>query len=544
MTIKGLIKNINQKEWLFLGCVTIAIILLTTFPFVYRQLTTPEDDYYLGVPQLNRMDYFNYFSYIEQARQGNFLFENFYTTEKQSRIIFNPFFLILGLIAKVARLSAVITFQLARIILIPVFIFIYYLFLSFLLRNKLKQKICLAITCFAGGLGIFLLSFDFSLIFRSMEFWIPEAITFLSLYTNALFIFSLSLIVFVLLLMLMAIKNKKYKYSVLAGLTGLILFQSHPYHMPTIFAILGIFCFLVVLKQKKYFPLKHLLIFTIISTPTLVYYYWMSSHWLTIHRISQAIPLGYTPSPLIVFISYGLLLPWTIIGWIFLLKKQKKQITDLFLIIWLPVHIILIYSPIPLQRRLIEGLHLIICILATIGLFVIGQKIKNTYLYKKWLTNTINNKTINFVLSLGFLILIMSSNVLWLYADSTHFFRVTMTTITQDEFSSLQWIKQNTPQTTIILASDLDINNIIPGMALRKVYIGHICETLFCKNKIQQTKWFWETNDNDQKKIEFLRKNNINYLVDCLENNIFQPQAKDYLEMVFKNNTISVYHIK
>ncbi len=562
MTIKTLIKNLDKKERLFLIFMAVIVILATTLPYAYGYLKSPKNTYFLAVSGLNKVDYPNYFSYIEQVKQGHFLFEDYYTTEPQPRIIFNLFFLILGLLAKIFHGSAVAVFHIARIILIPVFIFIFYLFTSFLFKEKIKQKICLVLACFSSGLGFVLFPFikNFSPWQQPMDLWIPEAVTFLTFYTNPLFIFSLILIVSVFFFMLLALENKSYKnpslrsgtlkfkrfkilwlnykYAIFAGVSGLVLFQIHPYHFPTIFFVLGMFWLALFFQEKKinWMFFKYGLVFFIITLPSLLYYYWLSSsHWLTIQRINQAIPVGFTPPFIPFLISYGLLWPFVIIGIYFLVKNKKINHFSLFLITWLLAQITLIYLPFPLQRRMSEGLHLVICILAAFGVFVLYQKIKRQ---EKFIF--LKNKFLWIVL---FIFLFTCSNI-FIVSQDIIFFSHKSVSLRQEIIASMTWLKENSLKNSAVLSSpDLEINNLVPAFAVRKVYAGHGCETAYFARKIKEVDWFFETNDYDQKKQKFLKENNLNYVLIYKEDHLFQPEKKEYLKKVFENNLVGVYRV-
>ena len=503
MTIKQLGQNINKKEWLFLAIIALLTILATSVPYLYGYLTAPENTYFLAVSGVNRVDYPNYFSYIEQVRSGHLLFKDLYTTEPQPRIILNLFFLGLGLIAKLFHLSAIAIFQITRIILIPVFIFIFYLFTKLIFKKKQKQKICLFLVCFSSGLGATFLPWLLNLPLYNlpnqlpMDLWVPEAITFFTFYTNPLFIFSLSLIISIFLLMLLGLENKGYKYSIAAGVLGLVLFQIHPYHFPTIFLTLGLFWLFIFFKKQKinWAFLKQCCVFFIVSLPSLVYYWWLSTtHWLTIHRISQAAPAVLTPSLVSFILSYGLLWPLVIIGVYSILKNKKFNNYSLFLITWLISQIFLVYSPLPLQRKLSEGLHLILCVLATLGLFFLYQKLIKVSFWQKsvWLKN-------KFLWLILFMILFSFSNI-YIIARDIKYFSHPCLSVEKSVIQSMTWLRKNSSEQNIILSdTGLIIGNLLPAFAVRKVYAGHGAETAYAKNKEKEVSWFLGTNNHDQR---------------------------------------------
>lgn len=537
MNLKQTIKSINKEEWRFIVLVIFFVVLFTSLPYIYGYLAAPENTYSLAVSSLNRFDYPNYFSYIEQVKSGHFLFQDLYTTEPQPRIIFNLFFLILGLIAKAFNLSAVIIFQLSRIILIPIFLFILYVFISFLFKEKLKRKICLTLVCFSSGLGFWFLPWlsNLPLLRQSMDLWVPEAITFLTLYTNPLFTFSLTLIISIFGLMLLGLKNRNCKYAITAGILGLVLFQVHPYHIPTIFLIFGLFWLVLFLKEKRinWHFFKCYLIFALISLPSILYYFWLSTtHWLTAHRITQAIPDGLSPPFFSLIISYGLLWPLTLAGVYFIIKNKKLNNSFTFLITWLGSQTFLIYSPLPLQRKMSEGLHIVICFLASLGIYALYQKIKRRPV---WLKN-------KFLWIIIFISLFCFSNIFILAKDSAYSTHPYFS-IPQEIMEAMSWLKKISLKESIVLNNYNPLTaNLIPGFAERKVYAGHKYETAYAETKIKEVLWFFKTNNHDKNKQVFLKTNKIDYIFFYKENeNIFQPQEKKYLKRVFKNKRANIY---
>jgi hypothetical protein len=148
-----LIKSINNQEWRFIIAVIIFVILITTLPYLYGYLKTPADSFYTGLHAIAPADIHVYFSYIEQTRQGHLFFEDLYTSEPQARNMFNIFWLAIGLIAKFFSLSNILVFQLARLLLAPIFIFLLYLLAAYFWADKTWRRVAFIFFVFASGLG-------------------------------------------------------------------------------------------------------------------------------------------------------------------------------------------------------------------------------------------------------------------------------------------------------------------------------------------------------------------------------------------------------
>jgi hypothetical protein len=327
--------EISTKEWKFVGLISLLLISITTLPILLGFFVTPKDKVFLGLQLIDHVDTPVYYSWIEQVKEGNFLFKNLFTSEDEGRFIFDPLWLGVGLFAKLFSLSSFAAYQLSRIFLIPLFLAVAYIFVSHFFTEEKKRKLCFLFLIFSSGFGwiVWLISKIFSIAPSawSMDLWVPEAFTFSTLYNSPHFIASLTLFVATLFLTLLAIENNKKIYSLGAGLTALLLFQFHPYNAPTLAGILGLFFLFLCIKDKKirWDLLKHYFIILIISLPAIIYHIWtLKNFWTRQQFALQNICL--TPSPAITFLSYGFLFLFACLGAFALLKKTKLKKISFF----------------------------------------------------------------------------------------------------------------------------------------------------------------------------------------------------------------------
>lgn len=549
MTLKEIFKSIERKEWLYIALTSISLIVLTSIPYFLGYFTRPVNFYYLALPSLNRGDFLNYLSFIEQAKSGQFLFEGLYSSEPQPRVIFHLFFLFLGLVAKIFNLSSIFVFQLSRVTLIIIFLLVTYFFLGFIFPEKQKRKVCFLFICFSSGIGFWLLGFltTFGVSTILWDLWIVESVTFLTLFNHPLFILSLTMIIAIFFLILLALKNGNWKYSLAAGLIGLLLFQVHPYHFLTIFWVFGCFWLFLFLKEGKInqFLLTNYLIFTLIALPSLIYYWWLTKvHWINTQRVIHGMSTIPEPNILNLVLGYGFLWPLVLIGLWYLVKKQLNQV-GLFLTTWLLAQAIILFSPIPLRIKLLEGFHFIICIFATLGLFHLYQTLKTSR--SKILPRVIKFLTepeSRVLLLIIFILFFTFSN---LYSLIYEAFYTSPVYISQAKIEAITWLKKNTPSESIIFSHYSEKSGgLIPVFSIRKVYAGHWAETVAFRKKIMEIRWFFEKNNYDLAKKEFLKENKINYLFYSNEEKElgnFQPDEKFYLKKLFENSEAKIYQV-
>lgn len=331
--------QISPQEWKLIGLISLFFIILALYFLLIGTLATPKDSIYVGTQYLNALDTPVYYSWIEQAKAGNFLFKDLFTHEPHPRYILDIFWLSLGWLAKILSLSSITIYHLARLFLIPLLLIILYIFISYFFEERLKRKLCFLFLVFASGLGgvtvagkmLGFWNLEPWSLNRPMDSWVPEGFTFLTLYHSPHLMASLIFILSIFLLIILAFDKNKIIYSLGAGLCALILFQFHPFHVPTIFTVTGVYIIILSIKDKKirWDLLRHYLILFLFSLPSILYHLWaLKTFWTRQQYALQNNCL--TPAIKITLLSYGFLVILAFIGTLYLIRKKKqKQQRDL-----------------------------------------------------------------------------------------------------------------------------------------------------------------------------------------------------------------------
>jgi hypothetical protein len=564
--MKDIIKKLNiiKSEWLLILVLSLIMIIISIVPYLYASYIAQTGFIYNGLHAMTPGDLPVYYSYIEQVKQGDYLFENLFTSETTLPLL-NIFWLGVGLFAKLFNLSGFIAFQLTKILLIPFCLISSYLLISYFFESKTYRKITFVFLLFSSGTGamasLVMPNYISNEIFYywPMDLWVPEYNVFLTLFHSPHLIASLTLIILLFLFFLLAIETNKYKYSILAGLSGLLLIQFHPFHLPVIWIIPFLYIFFLAIFKKKIEiqHIKHFLTLIFISLPSVLYYAWLVYFdWAT--RLKSSQNHCYTPSLITVIASYSGLLLFSllaVIAWIKKVFNKKMPKTNLFadlidgkkmlfLTIWLISQFAFIFSPVIFQRRLSEGLQIPMVFLTIIGIIWLRKHLQENFKHLE-LDKVIFNP---YLLTILFIIFFSASNWVVINEDMQLFKQnYELFYETKDQRASYLWLKNNTTKDSIII-SVMPNGNFIPGIAGRKVYFGHInVETLYYDAKLARLNWFFKNNDQDEKKLEFLKQNNINYLYFSKyekEFGKFDPTDKDYLEKVFSNDFADIYKIK
>lgn len=553
MTLGQIFNSISKKEWRFVIFMALAMIIITGLPYLYAYLTAPEGLVYNGLNSLTPGDSPVYYSYINQVKTGQIFLKDLFTGEAQNFGMFNIIWFLVGIFARVFQLSPAIAFHLSRLILIPIFLAAAYFFISLFFSEKIKRKICLLFLLFSGGLGgyiIFPLSlFDFSTkasYWMPIDVWVPEAITFLTIYKTPHFIASITLMVLIFLLMILAFEKKRWGYSFWAGVLALVYFNFHPFYIPTIFGTLGLYLLILIFKERKiiWAAVGQYLLFIIVTLPSIFYHFWLLAESPV---IKQRALQNITPAPPFFFIlaGYGFLSLGAIFGIAWLIKQKKFNNYFIFLFSWLTFSILLVELPIQFQSRYLHGLHFPLVIFTIVGLFAI----KDLTFIKKFLLkyNFLSSNKLPLVIILFFS---FGFSVFFNLVRDFHYFTfrpgeiINYFYLSEDKVAAMKWLAGLAPAQAILATPRNSL--FIPSLSNQPVFIAHGIETIDYQSKWLYLQWFLSSDKNPEKKYQFLKNYNIDYLFITSQEKkpgYFNPETKDYLTLVYQNPEVEIYQV-
>jgi len=532
-------EKLDKKEWLLIADVSLALIFLTTLPIVIGIISAPPGQFFLGAQVNNYFDTSIYYSWIEQVKDGHWLFKNLFTGEAHPRFLFDIFWLTVGLIAKLFSLSGFVAFQIVRIALIPLLLSVAYSLISFFFQNKKARMWAFLMTAFSSGWGVIFDALQAGLKspanFPSMDLAIVESSTFYSTYYSPHFILSLTLILAVFFLMLRSWEEKRLGLTLWAGILSLILFEFHPYYVPTIFAVMGLYLLALIVKNKNlsFFNIESYFIVMLISSPSIIYHLWtLKTFWIRQQHAAQNILL--TPSFLNFVFTYGAIFLLALLGYAYIIKKQFSD-KNLFLLVWPIAILFLLYNPlINYQRRLIESIHVAFSILAVFGAYYLFNIEPNL---KKYLKNAL-------IASALFIFIFTSSNIYIIQRDIKFYLGEKIISvspfISQNKKTAMEWAR--TLPDGVFLAGYHN-SNLLPAFAVKQVYLGHWGQTANSTAKKEKQDWFFNQATIDGQK-KFLAQNKIKYIFYEEEKQLFpdfHPQNLLFLKKIYKNSEAEIY---
>ena len=422
--------------------------------------------------------------------------------------------------------AQVIAYHVARIIAGVGLLLASYLLLSEFLPRVWQRRLGLILVALGGGLGwLVALLFPSGLLGSlPVDMISPEAFSYLILFgfphlAAARALFLLGLLAFW--------RGRGW----LAGLALIGVGLIQPVPVIVMWAVVGVYLGLSAWWQRNrgtlpawYRDARTAVILGVLSAPLVLYTIYVLSSDPVLRQWSAQNQLP-SPSPVHYILAYG---PWLVVavpGWHVLWRRQPRL--ALMAGGWVAVAPLLLYTPISIQRRLIEGVQLPLAALAVLGLTVAWRSAR------RWLIP----------LTLG--LTVPTAVLLWLGALLAA--RVPAEPIFHpaDQVAVFAWLGQNARPGQAVLAA-YETGNALPAYAPLVAYIGHGSETAFLAAKRPRVAAFYQVATTAAERLSLLDDGHIAYVIFGPHERAlgaFDPVAAPYLQLRDASGAYAVYEV-
>lgn len=508
--VAALARSVTRKERLAVtAAAVVAMALSAATPIAALLVAKSSGLAWNGRQFLSPGDLSVYLSYIAQGKAGRALMENFATTEPLVPV-FNWFWFAVGQFARLFDLTPLVAYNASRILLIPALAVIAYLAFAYVLRVRSHRVIAFLTFMFASGVGPYV-----ALFLRParptatnyqwpIDFWVGEANTFLTMLHSPHFVASLALLVASAAMLLLALDTGKARHAAAAGLAALALFQFHPFHAPTLYAV-----FLVIILARTLIDgirgtdARAYALFVALSAPAVAYHWWLT-HLTRNARFMLDTNVTHTPSFFHVAVGLGAVLPFAAYGaWRMRGRDSMTATHRRALALWAATQLLVIYGPLTFQRRLIEGVAFPLAALAAPAM---AAAVGRFSARKEWRP---------YVVAYGPLIaavLFLPSTVgaVVRSVDAAQPAMRAVAFVTPDERAAFAWIAEQTPSDAVVLAEERT-GNLVIGLGERKTYAGHWANTIdLGKKRVQVAGFFGVWTDAERR--GFLTREGITHV--------------------------------
>lgn len=538
-----------RERWIIvlIAGLTVAV---TSVPYVLGYASAPADMEFTGVV-MNFEDTHGYLAKMRQGAEGQLLYQIPFTSEDHEGAFVGGFFLALGWVCAVTGLPVIWMWHLSRVAFGFLLLLSSYLFITFFLKDLAQRLVCYLLVCFSAGFGwVVLLTGRFTILgFDLIDFKMPEAHIFFTVLTFPHFAVGANLLLVIFILALLFYRTRRLKYMALAGAAGLMMGIVHPYNMLIVAGTLGVWL-LIMFWQERRLPIYEAagtILLGLIALPPFVYYSYVfrTNPAFVAWAAQSGSP---SPHPVHYLLGYGPLLILAVPGMVRLARKANEK--SILPLIWVAVVGVLIYAPLKQQRRMVEGVHIPLSVLATTGLYTYYlPRLERSKAIRKLMTvrrKAYSRQSMrNFIVYLVLVITVPSN--LYIMASlaataSQHpypFFHE------RAEIEAIEWLGRETEPTETILAA-YGTGSYIPSRINHRVFAGYWAETAQYDTKIGLVDRFFQQDTPDSWRMELLEHHHIAYLFYGPRERMlgaFDPVNSAYLSPSFANSLVTIYRV-
>jgi len=521
--------TVSRKEWIWTAGWAIIILIMTGLPYLYGAVISTAAHQFSGFV-IGLEDGHSYLAKMQEGRAGHWLFYLAYTPEPHQPELFFIFYILLGKIAAVADLPNVVLFHLSRWVTIPFGLLAFYYFVAYFTDRLVVRRLALVIFGVSGGLGWLwlLLGGPAELGYMPVDLWVPDASFFLAALTFTHLPLAQGLLLLFVVTGLKFVHHNQRRAGFAAAGCGLLVSLIHPHTLPVITLIFGLHILQQHYAQKSRLFVKatRLALVTLPSLPYLIYVavvFYHNPAFIAWRLQSQT----FSPAPVHYLLGFGVTLLFAIVG---LIHTRRSGSGYGFLHIWVLAVPLLVYLPIALQRRFLDGYQAPLAVLAAVGLCWAVKKISGRRVQKG-------------AIALALVLMVLTNVLLVGGAIATIARRPGPVFIAADKITAARWLAERARQ-DVVLAS-YQTGNFLPTVAHVRVFVGHGPETMHSEAKVAMLPpLFAAGNDDFRRRV--LRDYKIIYLFyGPAERALgdFSPGQAPYLQQVYNTGTVQIYQV-
>ncbi len=498
---------------------TLALLLITSLPYLYGYVSTPPDKVYSGIVY-NVHDTAQYLSWMRESGSRVFI-DNRLTSEENPAIFFNLHWWIPGRLAAISGMSLMGMYHLMRIISVPLLVAATYWLCCLFVANERRRLYTFVIAIAGSGLGWIWAAEKYLVGTDGVRFptdvYTAPGNAFYTMLISPHLTLAAALLMFSLGLAYVGYTRDKMRYSVAAGLVALGLGLGHIYDLVTVWGVLGLFGLIVWLRDGfTRRPIVQFGIVVAVSAPAAAYFAYVASSANPIWQqaLSQYDNLGvFTPDPLHLVILLGLrliLAPAAFAGF-FPFRAQTDR--SLLVKVWAVAGLVMIYLPLKFRIMLLLGLELPLSILAVEGLLDHIVPWLQERGSRLWARLQIAPNRLGALIAALFLVALVPTNlyifgwrVIELNRHDYPFY------LYRDDLDAIAWLDANTVDSDVVLSSFV-IGHYVPGYAGNRTFLSNAVMTAHFNQKFDDVARFFDASTEDAWRRDLIQRYGIRYVI-------------------------------
>jgi hypothetical protein len=504
--------------------VSLVLALLTLIPYG-AAYAGAGDSRFTGF-LFNPYDAASYLAKMRQGYNGQSLYTLAFTDDPGPGAPVFLYYLFLGRLARILHLALIAVWQAARVLGAAGFLIVLWEFLGRLAFSPRARALAWVLAALGSGFGFVALLFGT----YTADLWVAEYIPFLGIFTSAHFPAATALIL--LLAMEIALPARKQTPLSLAAafLCGMALGIIQPFAFLPLGAALAVW---IVWRRAGTGRFPEGAVAGMLAAG-LGFLPWIGLDlWITqaLPKFTSWFAQNQTPTPPPWNLALSLGVPGAVVTVSFLgwlrpkapLGEKLRSVSPatLLLGLWLAVNLVLLYAPLPLQRRLMLGMWIPLAALAApkleAWLFPAGFSLRRGLAAgaPAFLTNA------------AFLAALVAAG---LTRNPSLF-------LTRDEAATADWLEANARGSVVLAPPRL--STWLPGMAGVRVVYGHPMETPDAEQALLDVETFYQSAD-AASRMEILAAHRVDWVVCTPDGPACAALESGTFRVVFRSGSVAI----
>jgi hypothetical protein len=546
-------KLVSRQEWRFVWAIIVAVLVLTSLPYLYGYLSSPPDRQFMGL-MLDVPDHGQYLSWW-RGFQSSLLISNKLTPEANEPFFFNLLWWVLAQISRWTGLGYAPVYQAFRWIAGGSFLWVAYRLMAQFLPDVSQRRTAFLLVTFSSGLGWVLVVLKYTLskgeLLFPLDVYIAEGNSFLCILGYPHFAFAAAFIALTFEFIWRGWKEEQTKYMVIAGVLALLLGWMHAYDLLLIYGIMGTFALLVWWKRRA-FPWRlfwgGVIVFALSCSGAIYSVVLTTVDPLWEEVLAQFANAGvYTPSPPHLVILFGFSLIVAAATWVGLAWRKRWSEENLFVMGWFLAGAVLNYIPTDFQIHLLNSWQIPMMILVTKGLYEFIAPVIAQWKFRIWnLEFGIGDRAKRLIV-VAFALAVLPTNVYlwaWRFVDlERHNYPFYLH---RDDVAALDWLRENTSPDDVVLCS-LTVGQYVPALSGNTAFLAHWAQTVDFYDKRNRVARFFDAAAPDEERAETVRAFGVGYVLRGpaeRELGDYDPAIAPWLVLTFSRPQVDVYRVK
>ena len=544
--------RLHIKEWSIATGMALAVLIVTSVPYLVGWAASTPERVFVGFV-IDVEDIYSHLAKMQLGYHDEWQYRILFTSEPHSGAYLNTFYIALGHVARLAHADLVLIYHVARLVSGLAFLITAYLFITFFLKQVSERLLAFTMVCWSSGLGwlALLLTGSYKVGgITPVDFWLIEMYGYFTVMLFPHTCVALACLLLALVLSLRFTEEARWPYLLGAALATAVLSAIHAFMISVVaLTLVGYWAYQFARGNGSWSHLLGLCTVWLAALPIVLYQYFVLVH-NPVFAGWQAQNLTLSPSPWHYMLGYGVVLGLALPGGWWALRQPRRWPLP---VIWLLGVALLLYAPsvFPVQRRVIEGSGVALCLLAVPGLthYVLpwGERLERHV--RGWIgCNPIARKertslgkwlrVLLVALTLPSTLVVITSAGLAAAAGHPD------TVVSRAELAAVEWLAEHSQPDETVLAS-YELSGFIAARSGRRVFMGHWAETVNVQQKRAAAMRFYGSADDAERKA-LLRDYGIHYVVHGPRERAigaFDPARVAYLQPVFRSQDLTVYRV-